>query len=396
MDNAEVKKLPQISLDLFLMNYDFGKELDSVKTGEVRDFKVRCREFVDRLVYLILDSPCVKSAFCKAVYCFCPEILLEGDDVTVHQIFADLVGLLCYSGYISADEKRVAIEEFLGYVVEKRRYHAASEMPASSITNIMDYLLRDFAFESRHVLLKVFKICCLFVESSQCRYPSVTFDLSGCALSSHIVLQCVRIVQSYVLSRGYTHQSFFSNQTLERSREAIVDSGSFFLRGDFDLWKDFPAVGRNDFVDRHRELFASYLARRKKSSLAFYEDANRCNRRGVESGTGSGSEVGGSIEGGSSSLAQCMKRKKDAAISGQSELQSGIGSSGKSNKKAKPGSAAVMRVVSSPADKSSSKSKDVASSSKTGLQSGGSSSAKSSSRSGRKQKDSDPDVYHKI
>ena len=77
-------------MEEFLMDSDFGRELVTVKTGEMREFRVKCRECIDRLVSLVLASTAVTSGVSRGLYAFCPEIMLEGDDHHIFELFGSL------------------------------------------------------------------------------------------------------------------------------------------------------------------------------------------------------------------------------------------------------------------------------------------------------------------
>ena len=113
----------------------------------------------------------------QGLYSFCPELLFEGDDVIVFDLFAKLVSSLARSGMLSVDEVVTSKAEFLSYVVEVRGHHADSGVVSSGIKDIMLYLLRQFSFQSCHCLTLVFQLCCLFVELPDVTPAAVEFDL---------------------------------------------------------------------------------------------------------------------------------------------------------------------------------------------------------------------------
>ena len=58
-------------------------------------------------------------------------------------------------------------------------------------------------------------------------YPVVSFDLTGFALDAECSQTYVQLVQSYVLSVGYSHQSIFSDQTLIVVKKTISNASIF-------------------------------------------------------------------------------------------------------------------------------------------------------------------------
>ena len=199
---------PTAPIDSFLENCDFGRLLSSGKTSGALEFHVHCKEFLDRLAFVILKNPAVSSRVARGFSCFCPEIMLEGDDRAVISLFADLTGVLESFGLLAADETKASFEQFNSYIVEKRRQHDRSNITASEISNVMQYLLRDFSFQARHHVCRVLKLCCLVVGSSCGVQPQVSLDLGGSKIGEDIFQNCLRLVQSYVLSPGYCPRLF--------------------------------------------------------------------------------------------------------------------------------------------------------------------------------------------
>ena len=218
MDVKKVSVYPVAPIDTFLDNCDFGRELLAGKTSEAQEFRVHCRDFLDQLVTVVLNSPSVSSTITKGLCSFSPEILLEGDEHAVFSLFADLTRSFVSCGVLSSDESNAAVAQFSSYVVEK-------------------HLLRDFSFRARPEVCRVLKLCCLVVGLPRVNYPQVTFDLSGSLLSKTAFECCLRLVQSCELSAGYEHQLFFTDVTLDAVRCAIADAGVFYVSPGYDIWK---------------------------------------------------------------------------------------------------------------------------------------------------------------
>ena len=59
MDVENVADFPVVSIDVFLDNCDFGRELSADKTTEAQVFRAQCGELLDRLIMVLLDNSCV-------------------------------------------------------------------------------------------------------------------------------------------------------------------------------------------------------------------------------------------------------------------------------------------------------------------------------------------------
>ena len=100
MDQSSLAGVEKVDAGSFLLTGDFGDELERGATSEVRDFKKRVRELLDHLVDIILSLYLVSSNVMQGLYSFCPEILFEGDDHHVFQLFRKLLSVLKKSGCV--------------------------------------------------------------------------------------------------------------------------------------------------------------------------------------------------------------------------------------------------------------------------------------------------------
>ena len=215
MDPSKLKNLEKISSEDFLKSYEFGTELHRANTGELCEFRNRCREFVDHLVDVILAQQVVSSDFFQGLYCFCPELLLEGDDRHVFQLFSRLLLVLERCGVIQSGVARTSLEEFTTFVVDARARHRDSGRSAEEISDIVSHLLDDYSFMSRRDLARVLKICSLVVARPRISMPKIEIDLDRCAVPASVIMSSLRGVQSLVLSANYK-QGAFSHRGLWR------------------------------------------------------------------------------------------------------------------------------------------------------------------------------------
>ena len=299
MDVQKLSRFPVAPIDGFLKNYEFGKMLAAGKTSEFVTFRQRCREFIDRVVVLLLKTSAATSVVSKGLYSFCPAMMLEGDNAIAFTLFAGLCGILVDCGALLSDEAKAAQEEYTSFVVEQRRLHSDSDRTSATITDVSQFLLRDFSFQARHRMLRVFKVCCLIVGVPRSTYHSVVFDLSGSALSWESFHDCLLLVQSYVLSAGYSHQSLFSDHTMRAVRDAVLNAGTFFVAADFDLWKEFCGSKLDSFVKRHGSLYTAFLVEKRKYFDSHYDACNKANRLARvdrESKSAASSSVGSEVE----------------------------------------------------------------------------------------------------
>ena len=294
MDSSKVAVLGKIYVKDFLANHPFGDALRRANTGEVRDVRSRCLDFMNHLVDAILSLHLVTGNFYQSIYCFCPEMLHEGDDRYIFGLFGKLLRVLEKVGCLSRDAVNASIDEFAAFVVEARFRHEESERSASAINDVVTYLLSDYGFLSRHNLVRVLQLCSLVVLKNPMRLPSIDIDLSDCSVPAVVLNSAIKCVQSYVRMPTFKQGSFFTVATMDAVRQSVMKAQDFMESTDFDLWAEIAQKDRSAFVGRYSDLFAAHLAQKKKNAetrLRSVPERPRDMRSGGSVVSGAGSAV---------------------------------------------------------------------------------------------------------
>ena len=121
MHVKKVDEFERISPADYLHNHPFGSTLQSRNDGSGRTFREQYRKFMDRLVDAMLAQQPVTGTFSQGLYAFGSEMLLEGDDCPMLDVFRKLVRVLESSGCVSSSESKIAVEEYSTFVVYARR-----------------------------------------------------------------------------------------------------------------------------------------------------------------------------------------------------------------------------------------------------------------------------------
>ena len=202
MDSEKAEEIEDFAAVDFLRNHPFGSTLRSRKDGEIRAFREQCRKFMHRLEETILLQQPVTGEFSHGFYAFCLELLLEGDDYNMLDLFRKLVHVLDSSGSILSSESKTAVEEYSTFVVDARRRHGSGCTSAEDIADVRHYLLSDYSFLSCKGLCRVFKLCCLVVLKPRCDFPAVHIDLAGVQVPEWVVTTCVCVGCRLVFKLG--------------------------------------------------------------------------------------------------------------------------------------------------------------------------------------------------
>ena len=217
---------------------------------------------------------------------------------------------------LSLDDLKAAAVEYKSYVEEKRRHHKDSTYAAIEIRDVVQFLLRDFSFQSRTHVFRLFKTCCLIVGTRNRNLPVVTIDLSGSALDQAIVQDCILVVQSHVLGPRFNPQLFFSGSLLIAVQDAIANSGVVFVGAHVDVLKSVRLSDVSTFVGCYKSLYRSYLAERRKSCEACYIECNIENRSARDSQVSSATEAG-------SITSSVVSSKRDVYVAASSSKDMG-------------------------------------------------------------------------
>ena len=85
-------------------------------------------------------------------------LLEEGDSSNVFGIIADLCKIFVDCAVLPLDASKAAFDEFCSFVVEKGRQHVSIDRAASSILDVLAFLLGDFSFQAWRHVLRVFSL----------------------------------------------------------------------------------------------------------------------------------------------------------------------------------------------------------------------------------------------
>ena len=137
--------------------------------------------------------------------------------------------------------------------------------------------MRDFGFQARHRLLKVFQLCCSLIDRPWKVHPAVTMELSGSTKFSMIVC-CWYNRMFWSLDMRTNCSSQFLFWVAVREATAKANAGQVLVTPGFCLWKGFWAADYNEFVRWHMELYVNFIAERRRTCENFHIESNKPNR----------------------------------------------------------------------------------------------------------------------
>ena len=160
---------------------------------------------------------------------------------------------------LTVDEVATSKAELLSYVVEARRHHSESGVSSGDIKDERVYLLRQYSFQSRHCLTRVFQLCCLFIELLDEAPAPIEFDFSECLIRPGVLTSCLRSVQSFVSCAGYEQSTFFTETTMDSVRRSLDAAEAFMSNASFNPKASFMSNDSLFFLGWYPTLVGEFV-----------------------------------------------------------------------------------------------------------------------------------------
>ena len=183
-----------------------------------KEFRRDSRRFLEDLVSTILSTVAARSSVGQGLSCFCPEIVIGGDDYSALHLFGQLLDGLIELGWVRGSEIEPAKAEFHSFVHEQRQVETSgnrSRVPISSV----------FAF---------------------CNQPQIK--------------GAVACVQDFVRNPHFTQMNFFSETGISMLNTAVTAADAVRNSARFDHWGVFGVEASPVIADLKscREKFVSW------------------------------------------------------------------------------------------------------------------------------------------
>ena len=120
-----------------------------------REFRNNARRFLDEFCSTILSTVAARSKLVQGVSCFCPEIILGGDDHSAFFLYGQLLDGLIECGWEKGSNVEACKAEFQSFVREQRQLERHSTRKHPDVGNILVYFAKQTGFQSRRHLFRV-------------------------------------------------------------------------------------------------------------------------------------------------------------------------------------------------------------------------------------------------
>ena len=119
------------------------------------EFRSSARRFLEDFTSTVLSSVAACSKLGQGVSCFCPEVIVGGDDLSAFFLFGQLLDGLVESGWEKGSAVGACKAEFQSFVNDQRQLECHASRKHSDISNVLSYLIHQSGFRSRRHLYRV-------------------------------------------------------------------------------------------------------------------------------------------------------------------------------------------------------------------------------------------------
>ena len=120
-----------------------------------REFRNSARRFLEEFSGTVLSTVAARSKLCQGVSCFCPEIIIGGDDHSAFILFGQLLDGLIACGWEKGSNIEACKAEFQSFVNDQYQLECHACRKHSDISNDLTYLIHQSGFRSRRHLNRV-------------------------------------------------------------------------------------------------------------------------------------------------------------------------------------------------------------------------------------------------
>ena len=155
-----------------------------------REFQRDPRRFLEEFTTSVLSTVAARSKIGQGLSCFCPAIVIGGDDHAPLHLLGLLLDGLLERGWVKGSEIEACRSEYQSFVQEQRQLERSSTRSRPDIGDVLSFCCSQAGFRARQHL---FKVCIvtnvvryrdLYLENTVLAFPGFPIDSSHCARTS--------------------------------------------------------------------------------------------------------------------------------------------------------------------------------------------------------------------
>ena len=153
---ANHSKFARISDGEFLAGTRLLAALNKIGSAYLkREFQRDARRFLEEFTTSVLSTVAARSKIGRGLSCFCPAIVIGGDDHAPLQLLGLLLDGLLERGWVKGSEIEACRSEYQSFVQEQRQLERSSTRSRPDIGDVLSFCCSQAGFRSRQHLFKV-------------------------------------------------------------------------------------------------------------------------------------------------------------------------------------------------------------------------------------------------
>ena len=234
----------------------------------------RDARFLEDFLNCVLSTVAARSVIGQALSCFCPAIMVGGDDVAPLQLFNKLLDGLLEKGWTRGSEVEACRAEYQSSVQEQRQLERSSTRSRPDVGDVLSFCSGQAGFRAHRHLYKVcivarmvvtpapvscFSISCscmfqvlqlttLVIRRSSTPCEDFTKNLDRVAINKEEVRGVLLCVQDFVRSPHFTQRNFFSETGLAMLSESVAIADSITSNASYAPWSVVASASSSQVI----------------------------------------------------------------------------------------------------------------------------------------------------
>ena len=213
-----------------------------------KEFRSSARRFLEEFTSTVLSTVAARSKLGQGVSCFCPEIIIGGDDHSAFFLLGQHLDGRISCGWEKGSTIEACRAEFQSFVNDQRQQECHASRRHSDISNVVSYLTQQSGFRSRRHLYRVSLVGFQVGSVAVVKYQKLVWILS---------FPIDNIISTWSC-RGDTP---ISTETWPRHNWSSLDWSCYLQRAKFCTG---PSVHSAGFLHRQRNFNVAECCKRRK------------------------------------------------------------------------------------------------------------------------------------
>ena len=120
-----------------------------------KEFRRDARLFLEDFVNCVVSTVAARSVIGQGLSCFCPAIVVGGDDVAPLQLFNKLLDVLLEKAWTRGSEVEACRAQYQSFVQEQRQLERSSTRSRPDVGDVLSFCSGQAGFRARRHLYKV-------------------------------------------------------------------------------------------------------------------------------------------------------------------------------------------------------------------------------------------------